>query len=69
MYENNVADLMAKSGLSDKDVSTIAGITESTVRNYKKGRSLPNGKDLPMVCLALGATHPNQIWPKLWGVA
>ena len=49
-------------GLSQKDLGRICGVSESTVRNWEKGRTEPTVSEAMKICEAVGLHYDNIIF-------
>lgn len=51
-----LSELLSSNGMSQKDLSTKTGITESAISHYVKGDRIPRGTNLTKIAEALGTT-------------
>ncbi len=50
---NRLDELRRKRGFSTTELGAAAGVTETTIRNWAKGRSVPNVNDASRLAVAL----------------
>lgn len=71
-FGNELAKAIAKSGLSDAEISRQTGISRTVLIGYKKGRTVPGASEIHSLCLVLqvspaqlifGKEHPFQVDP------
>ena len=53
---NKISELLTERGISQKELSIIANITESAVSHYVKGDRVPRGVNLAKIATALDTT-------------
>lgn len=51
-----LSELLNSRGMSQKDLATKTGITESAISHYVKGDRTPRGSNLSKIAVALGTT-------------
>lgn len=54
MIKISMAAARINAGLTQKQLASICGVTESTVISWEKGKSLPSIKKLPLIESAFG---------------
>lgn len=53
---SRISELLLEQNMTQKELATIAGITESAVSHYVKGDRVPRGINLLKIANALGTT-------------
>lgn len=53
---NRISELLAERNMTQKELASAAGITESAVSHYIKGDRVPRGVNLIKIAKALGTT-------------
>ena len=53
---NQMAKLLSEQNMTQKELSQLTGMTESTISHYMKGDRVPRGVNLVKIAKALGTT-------------
>lgn len=53
---NRMAELLSRSGMTQKELSRASGVTESAISHYMRGERVPRGANLLRIAKALGTT-------------
>ena len=53
---NKISELLSEKSMTQKELASAAGITESAVSHYIKGDRIPRGVNLMKIANALGTT-------------
>ena len=60
-FGNNLRELLNEAWMSQRDLSEMTGISESTISYYAKGERAPSLKNIMRICYAMDCTYEELI--------